>query len=142
MSRPTSSGDFSERRVLRDPADIGPLKDVVLRELEARDYGHSAGWAIHLALEEALTNAFHHGNKNDPGKAVHFACTIGQSTAAFEIQDQGPGFDPDSVPDPTHDENIEIPSGRGIMLMRAYMDDVEFLPPGNKLRMVYRKEEG
>ncbi|RLS94396.1 MAG: ATP-binding protein, partial [Planctomycetota bacterium] len=52
---------------------------------------------------------------------------------------QGPVLDPMAVPAPTVDENLEIPSGRGVMLIKAYMTEVAYLPPGNKLRMVYRK---
>ena len=57
----------------------------------------------------------------------------------LEIEDEGEGFDPRSVPDPTTVENVEIPSGRGIILMRAFMTDVRFFPPGNRLRMTYRR---
>ncbi len=55
------------------------------------------------------------------------------------VQDEGVGFDPAAVPDPTRPENVDIPSGRGIMLMRAYMTEVEFDPPGNRVRMTYRR---
>ena len=51
----------------------------------------------------------------------------------------GPGFDPDAIPDPTLDENLEIPSGRGLLLMRAYMRSVEFNAVGNVVQMVYRR---
>jgi serine/threonine-protein kinase RsbW len=64
-------------------------------------------------------------------------CTLDRGRLEIEVEDQGEGFDPRSVPDPTAEENIEIPSGRGIMLMRAYMTSVEYLPPGNRLRIVY-----
>jgi serine/threonine-protein kinase RsbW len=55
------------------------------------------------------------------------------------VEDEGPGFDPATIPDPTEDENLEIPSGRGVMLIKAYMTEVEYVPPGNLLRMTYRK---
>ncbi len=64
---------------------------------------------------------------------------ISAHQAYFEVEDDGPGFDPTTVPDPTHDENIEIPSGRGIMLIKAYMSEVAYLPPGNRLSMTYRR---
>ena len=92
-----------------------------------------------LALEEALVNGFRHGNKGQPDKHVTVQCAVDDAGIDLEVIDQGEGFDPTSVPDPTADENIEIPSGRGIMLMRAYMTTVEYLPPGNRLRIVYRK---
>jgi serine/threonine-protein kinase RsbW len=115
------------------------VQAMVARELGERGYGEPAAFAIRLALEEAIVNAFRHGNKNEPGKQVRFLCHIDAAEARFEVEDEGPGFDPHAVPDPTHDENIEIPSGRGIMLIKAYMSEVEFLPPGNRLRMIFRR---
>ena len=107
--------------------------------LHAGGFGEAASFAIRLALEEALVNGFRHGNKGDPTKSVTVRCAIDAQGAEIEVTDEGEGFDPGSVPDPTAEENIEIPSGRGIMLMRAYMSEVEYLPPGNRLRIRYRK---
>ena len=107
--------------------------------LDAHGFDDGAKFAIRLAIEEAVVNAFRHGNRSDPNKSVFFRAAIDAAHAAFAVEDQGPGFDPASIPDPTEDENLEIPSGRGVMLIRAYMADVEYVPPGNTLRMVYRK---
>ena len=107
--------------------------------LEAHGYGEGAMFAMRLALEEAIVNAFRHGNRSDPAKVVFFRCAVDGVEAAFEVEDQGPGFDPRTIPDPTEDEKIEIPSGRGVMLIKAYMTEVEYVPPGNLLRMTYRK---
>ncbi len=135
-----ASRAFEHASVLRDPgADVGRIQNVVADALRTHGYDESAIFAIRLALEEAIVNGFRHGNKGDPGKAVHFSCRIDAEAAHFDVQDEGPGFDPDTVPDPTEDENIEIPSGRGIMLIRAYMTDVSYFAPGNRLQMVYRK---
>lgn len=135
-------GSFQQRRTLSDlRTDVEPVQDEVANALAARGYDTAAAFAIRLALEEALVNAFRHGNRSDPAKKVHFAASIDSREARFEIRDEGPGFDLTAVPDPTDEENLEIPSGRGIMLMRAYMSEVEFLPPGNVLRMVYRRDE-
>ena len=65
---------------------------------------------------------------------------IGQERVVVEIEDEGPGFDVEDVPDPTAEENLEKPSGRGIMLMRAFMDRVEYLDRGN--RVVLEKSRG
>ncbi len=141
MSATPNEGVFVQRRVLRDPRmDMDLVQKDVEREVTNRDYGESASFAIRLAVEEAISNAFRHGNKGDPAKSVHFYCHIDGRQVELIVQDEGPGFDPGTVPDPTEDENIEIPSGRGIMLMRAYMDEVDYLPPGNRLRIVYRKK--
>src|SRR5262249_13445938 len=129
MSSPPTPGDFSDRRILRDTAAIEDVQGIVAQQLVRFGYAEAARWAIRLALEEGLSNAFRHGNKTDPHKSVRFECRLSPNEASFDIQDEGPGFDPGSVPDPTDEANIEIPSGRGIMLIRAYMSEVEYHPP-------------
>jgi len=108
----------------------------VVAETEARGYCPEAVFAIKLALEEALTNAIKHGNRRDPAKMVRFEYSVSPTCTEICIADQGPGFDPTELPDPTADENLECPTGRGIMLMRAYMDHVEFNERGNTVRMI------
>jgi serine/threonine-protein kinase RsbW len=140
---PTShdAGRFERTWVLREQREsIERLQAEVAAALQSGGFGEAASFAIRLALEEALVNGFRHGNKGDPSKSVTVRCVIDSRGAEIEVTDEGEGFDPGSVPDPTAEENIEIPSGRGIMLMRAYMTEVEFLPPGNRLRIAYRRE--
>jgi len=105
-------------------------------------YGFSDSdlFAIQVALEEAFLNAFHHGNKLDPAKTVRFQYHLTKSLATFVIEDQGEGFDPAALPDPTADQNLGNPSGRGILLMRAYMTSVTFSPVGNKVTMTKNRE--
>ena len=112
------------------------------RALHEFGYGEACTFAVRLALEEALVNGFRHGNKGDASKSVTVRCHVDAGLMQLEVQDEGEGFNPETVPDPTAEENIEIPSGRGIMLMRAYMTSVEYVPPGNCLRITYRREEG
>ena len=64
---------------------------------------------------------------------------IGPRQLIVEVRDLGMGFDPASVPDPTRPENVDIPSGRGIVLMRAFMTEVHFVAPGNRVRLTYRR---
>jgi serine/threonine-protein kinase RsbW len=92
-------------------------------------------FAIKLALEEALVNAVKHGNKLDPKKTVKVQYHINDQRADIAIEDQGAGFNPAELPDPTADENLEMCSGRGILLMRAYMSSVVFNPAGNKVTL-------
>jgi serine/threonine-protein kinase RsbW len=141
-TRPQQRGGRFEREwTLRDQRDaIETVQRAVAEALDAHGYGEAAAFAIRLALEEALVNGFRHGNRGDPAKSVTVRCTMDEHRVEFLVEDEGEGFDPGSIPDPTADENIEIPSGRGIMLMRAYMALVEFLPPGNKLRIVYERK--
>ncbi len=118
--------------------DLQKVQDGVALALIQNGYTDFAQFAIRLCLEESIVNAFRHGNRSEPGKVVQFHCKIDHESAEFEIQDEGVGFDPAGVPDPTAEENLEIPSGRGLMLMRAYMSEVEHLAPGNMIRMKYK----
>jgi serine/threonine-protein kinase RsbW len=111
----------------------------LLKSLAARGYSDASRFAVRLAVEEALTNALRHGNKDDAAKAVTLTWRVESDAVEIEIEDEGEGFDPGAVPDPTQEENIEIPSGRGLILMRAYMSEVQFDPPGNRVRMTYRR---
>lgn len=133
-----STKPYSRSVVLARREEIDPLQEEIAGELQRRDYPEQGRFAVRLSLEEAAVNAFRHGNRNDPRKTVTIRARIDESEAVFEVEDQGEGFDPACVPDPTLEENIEIPSGRGIMLIRAYMSDVRYLPPGNIIWMVYR----
>lgn len=107
--------------------------------LAAHGYADSEAFAIRLAVEEAVSNGIHHGNRRDPAKVVRVECRIDSETVWIAVEDQGEGFDPKAVPDPTDEANLEIPSGRGIMLMGAYMTEVRYVPPGNRVEMSYRR---
>jgi serine/threonine-protein kinase RsbW len=92
-------------------------------------------FAIKMAVEEALVNAIKHGNQMDPEKSVRVAYTLGTDRFDVRITDEGPGFNPDDVPDPTAPENLERPCGRGLLLIRYYMTDVSFLDNGRTIAM-------
>jgi serine/threonine-protein kinase RsbW len=79
-----------------------------------------------LAVTEATTNAIIHGNKNNKLKMVRISVFIEGSTLTIKIKDQGKGFDPSIVPDPTDAENLLKDSGRGLYLMRIYMDGLSY----------------
>ncbi|MFA6133214.1 MAG: ATP-binding protein [Phycisphaerae bacterium] len=124
------------------PSDLKAARKLerkVLSEVSRCGYSEVCAFAIRLALEEALNNAIKHGNGLDPRKTVHVEYDINEEQAVFVITDEGCGFNPHAVPDPTADENLEKPSGRGIMLMRAYMDVVQFNDCGNQVRMVKKR---
>jgi len=99
-------------------------------------YCADAVFAVKLALEEALINAVKHGNRDDPAKTVTIEYDVDAREVRIAVTDEGEGFRPADVPDPTADENLECPTGRGIMLMRAYMDRVDYNRQGNSVRMV------
>jgi serine/threonine-protein kinase RsbW len=110
----------------------------LITQLRQRNCPQDILFAIRLALEEALSNAIKHGNGLDPSKTVTVEFSVGPDELCIVVTDQGAGFDPSGVPDPTTDDHLEQPNGRGIMLMRAYMDQVDYNSRGNEVRMVKR----
>jgi serine/threonine-protein kinase RsbW len=96
-------------------------------------------FAIHLALEEALINAIKHGNRMDPKKQITVEYTISPEKFDVSITDDGSGFRPGDVPDPRDSENLSKPSGRGLLLMKEFMDVVEHNSTGNRVHMIKYK---
>lgn len=111
------------------PSDVR-LVDIVhaaaekMAELAGLDA--DAALNVGLALREAVINAIVHGNGRDPGLLVRVALRIGGEELRATVSDQGPGFDPAVEPDPTEAPNLLNTSGRGLLLMRAFVDDVRF----------------
>ncbi len=123
-----------------DLKEVRQVERRLLREVADHGYSDSACFAIRLAVEEALNNAAKHGNGLDPNKSITVSYEVDEKSVRITITDEGGGFDPHAIPDPTADENLEKPCGRGIMLMKAYMDEVEFGDGGNRVRMVKDRE--
>jgi len=111
------------------------IVETVHAHLLDTDWDEAAAFAVRLALEEALTNALRHGHGGDPSLPIELECRIGPDRIHIVVNDQGPGFEPEAVPDPTADENLTIASGRGLALMRAFMTEVVVTPPGNRISM-------
>lgn len=88
-----------------------------------------------LAVTEAATNAIKHANKGDLDKKVYIDAFVKDSKLIIKVKDEGEGFDPEKIPDPTEPENLLKDSGRGLYLMRFYMDDMEYrrTPTGMEL---------
>jgi serine/threonine-protein kinase RsbW len=96
-------------------------------------------FGVDMAVREAVTNAVVHGNQEDESKSVEVIFGCGENALEIEIRDQGEGFDPATVPDPTEPANLLKTSGRGIFLMRTFMDEVDwFMRPdgGTTVRLV------
>ena len=108
----------------------------LLSEVRENNYDSEAIFSIHLALEEAILNAIEHGNKFDPSKKVDIYYQITGDKCDITITDEGSGFDPASLPDPRAKENLYKPSGRGVLLIKSYMDFVEFNKSGNSVHMI------
>jgi len=120
------------------PSDLSEARRIqadLVEALQSNGYGESHVFAIRLAVEEALANAIKHGNQMDPGKHVHVTYTVTADRFDIRISDEGPGFNPTEVPDPTADENIERPCGRGVYIIRNVMTTVDYIGKGNVVVM-------
>ena len=101
-----------------------------------------AAFGIDMAVREAVTNAVLHGNRQDENKTVELVLKSSPDAVEISVHDQGPGFNPEDVPDPTAKENILKASGRGIFFMRTFMDQVDWLirpEGGTTVRMLKRR---
>lgn len=92
---------------------------------------------ILIAITEAVSNAIQHGNKYNKDKIVRLTCSSSPSEISFVIEDEGPGFDYTTLPDPTSGENLLKPDGRGIFLMKHLCDVLKFEEKGKKVEMVF-----
>lgn len=111
------------------------IQEQIVGCLEALGYAPRDVFGVRLALEEAIVNAIKHGNRMDPEKFVRINWIVDEAHVRVVIEDQGTGFDVTDLPDPTDDDNLDKPGGRGIMLMRSFMSVVEYNDSGNILTM-------
>jgi len=111
------------------------MNDVLLALAEARCRCGDMD-EVRMALREALNNAVRHGSQLNPRKRVHLLCRYDSKNGLeFVVRDEGAGFDPKKISDPTKPENLERFSGRGIYMIRQLMDKVEFRDRGRELRL-------
>ena len=92
---------------------------------------------IFLAVTEATTNAIIHANKCDINKIVTIDAYVENSKLVIKIKDEGEGFEPGNIPDPTEPENLLKDSGRGIYLMRVYIDDMKYIRTPSGMELVF-----
>ena len=129
-----------ELTIASDLAEARRVQDIIAEALHASAYSEHDVFAIKLALEEALVNAIKHGNQMDPEKRVFIVYRVASDRFEIRITDEGAGFNPDDVPDPTAIENLERPCGRGLLLMRGFMTEVEYHGKGNVVSMAKVRE--
>lgn len=136
-SHPSRGGGESMSFVIPSDLERGrEIQEIILRACREAGFDEDAFFAVKLALDEAVTNAIRHGNKLDARKQVKVVARVNAQRAEIEISDQGPGFDRSKVPDPTCDENLDKCSGRGLLLIEAYMSDVSWSEDGRTIRMM------
>lgn len=92
---------------------------------------------IMVAVTESVNNAIVHGNCQDKSKNVHLKLEISDSSLKFVIKDEGEGFDPDTLPDPTAPENLLKPGGRGVFLIQHLADQVDFEDNGTQIELLF-----
>jgi len=132
---------MSERHVTRDFTLLSDLSEVhrvqaeIEEALQSNRFGDSDVFAIKLAVEEALVNAIKHGNQMEPDKTVRVGYSVTDEQFSIRIEDEGLGFSPAEVPDPTAEENIERPCGRGLLIIRNFMTSVDYVGRGNVVVM-------
>ena len=132
---PDDVSHAAEETIPSDLTEGRRVQDDVEAALHAAGYGDQDVFYIKLAMEEALVNAIKHGNQLDPAKTVFVSYTVGPDRFDCKIADEGPGFDPGEVPDPTLPENLDRPCGRGLFLIRRFMTAVTYHGKGNVVTM-------
>jgi len=142
MADNSASASGTWRLAVDLPSERGSnrlVTDPLLAQLGVHGWPESDVFAIHLAVEEAITNAIVHGNKLDPGKRVHVVCEVSAARVLVSITDEGSGFDPAAIPDCTADDRLEAPGGRGVMLMRSFMTRIDYNAKGNAVELEKRR---
>ncbi len=128
--------DFNVNLILpNDLAEVRRVQDEIEAALQTNQFGDTDVFAIKLAVEEALVNAIKHGNQLDPNKKVRVGYAVNEERFDITIVDEGPGFNPAEVPDPTDDDGLERNCGRGVFLIKSFMTVVEYRGFGNIIFM-------
>lgn len=141
-----TAGGGGERAefVLELPSDLRMIEAAVtylVDRLRAFAFGGSRlNLNFRVGVTEALANAVLYGNRRDPTKTVRVEVSLDRNRVVLRVVDQGSGFDPDGIPDPTLPDNLQRPGGRGLFLIRQLMDEVEYNDRGNAVRLVLRRE--
>ncbi len=141
MSESELSEASAGRKTLQLPSTMESVAEIEsIAEKMALEAGFDEDEIFHIAVSvrEAAVNSVLHGNENDPAKPITASFELTAASLIFILSDQGKSFDPDSLPDPLAPENLLRGSGRGIFLIRSFMDEVHFrqLNPGTELTMI------
>ena len=110
---------------------VNLAEEMCLRVAEAAGFGEDDCYKIGMSVREGVINAFHYGNQERPDKKIHLAVDLTGDRMVIHVLDEGTGFTLSDVPDPLAEENLLSTSGRGIFLMRAFMDEFDVVPGRN-----------
>jgi serine/threonine-protein kinase RsbW len=132
------SDEFSEVHEISIPSDpeIGQeIQEQIIARMEACQFTMRDVFCMRLALAEGFTNAIRHGNRMERSRSVDILWCLNSEKIRVVISDQGEGFNPEDLLDPTAEENLDRPGGRGIVLMKSFMDLVQYNDRGNQLTL-------
>ena len=132
--------EMFEELKLDMPSEIGsiaPTVDQIVSQIRGSLCLTGKEQDLEVALFEALANAVIHGNREQSAKRVNISCRYEpKKCVSIVVRDQGAGFDPAAVPDPTSPENLSAEHGRGILMMKTFMDEVRFEKGGTEVHML------
>ncbi len=129
--------DIDSLKLASTPEQIRHLETYVKRLTERYHISDDLYPNILISLTEAVNNAIIHGNNNDKSKFVDICFNKSRESFIFKVSDQGSGFNPTAIPDPTLPENIECCGGRGVFLMKSLSDRVEYCEDGNTVEICF-----
>lgn len=118
------------------------VEEAIIEALSQTGFSEEDAFAVRLSLDEALANAIKHGNGADPEKNVFIRFCFDDELITIVVRDEGPGFDFSCVPNCTDDDRLELPCGRGLLLMKSYMDRVLFNEKGNEITLIKGRGNG
>lgn len=107
---------------------VNLAEEMCLRVAEAVGFSEDECYRIGMSVREGVINAFHYGNQEKPSKKIYLALDLTQEKMIIHVMDEGKGFKLSDVPDPLAEENLLSTSGRGIFLMRTFMDEFDVVP--------------
>ncbi|MGB7068751.1 MAG: ATP-binding protein [Pyrinomonadaceae bacterium] len=128
-----------ERIEFELPSSISPMHSILeylTQRVEKLGVINCAQSNLFVALDEAFVNAVKHGNKFDANKLLKIVAELSPTEASFTVEDEGEGFDINSIPDPLDPENLFKSSGRGVLFICSIMDEVKYNERGNRLTMI------
>jgi serine/threonine-protein kinase RsbW len=142
VRRRAGGGETETELSLDVPSDlqyVGPAVELIVGRLPPGPLSpRRIRFNFRTALAEALANAIAYGNHHDPARVVRVVVQVGHDVVRLHVTDEGDGFDPDGVPDPTLPDRVDLEDGRGLFVLRRLVDHVAFNEKGNSVCLTLR----
>ena len=121
-----------------DPKNIHRVEEFLLKMNSSLNIDDEKFGSLLVVVTEAVNNAIIHGNKRNPSKKVVVTCTHRGNVLVIKVKDEGKGFNPETIPNPIHEDNLLRETGRGVFLMRELMEKVNYNTNGNEVTMTMK----